>query len=102
MKKAITILLILIQASLVAQTTINGKVTDKKGEIIFGANVYLKGTYDGTSTNEKGEFSFITNEKGLQTLVISFISFEEYQKTADVTLLKNLQIKLLEDVNTLD
>jgi outer membrane cobalamin receptor len=34
--------------------------------------------------------------------VVSFISFETYIKTADVTLLKNLKIKLREDVNALN
>lgn len=91
-----------MQFSLIAQTTISGIVTDKKGTPIEGANVYLDGTYDGASTGMKGEFSFQTTEKGKQTLVVSFISFEPFFKTADVSLLKNLKIKLREDVNTLD
>ncbi len=90
------------QFSISAQTTISGRVTDAKNNPVFGANVYLDGTYDGTSTNEKGAFSFKTAEKNAQTLVISFVSFETYIKTADVSTLQNLQIKLRDDVNTLD
>lgn len=85
-----------------AQTTISGKVTDTKGEAIFGANVYLDGTYDGGSTDEEGKFTFTSSEKGTQTLIVSFISFEEFSITADINSFKELKIKLREDVNTLD
>ncbi len=102
MKKILFILSVFCSLSFVAQTTISGKVTDTKGEAIFGANVFLEGTYDGASTNEKGEFNFTTTEKGTLTLVVSFISYEEYRSSADVTTFKNLAIKLRDDVNTLD
>ena len=102
MKRILFFLFTICQLSVIAQTTISGKVTDSKNNAIFGANIYLDGTYDGASTNENGEFSFKTEEKGTQTLVISFVSFETYVKTADVSTLKNLTIKLRDDVNSLD
>ncbi len=102
MKRILFLLITISQISLFAQTTISGKVTDSKNIPIEGANVYLDGTYDGSSTNEKGEFSFLTSEKGNQTIVISYISFETFIKTANVTSLKNLKVKLREDVNSLD
>ena len=102
MKQLVFFIIVLFQFSLIAQTKISGKVTDKKGVPIIGANVYLDGTYDGASTNDKGEFSFITSEKGTQTLIVSFISYDSYAKIADVKTLKNLKIILREDVNTLD
>ncbi len=102
MKRILFLLLTISQISLFAQTTISGKVTDSKNIPIEGANVYLDGTYDGSSTNEKGEFSFLTSEKGNQTIVISYISFETFIKTANITSLKNLKVKLREDVNSLD
>ncbi|MFD1063531.1 TonB-dependent receptor domain-containing protein [Winogradskyella litorisediminis] len=85
-----------------AQTTISGKVTDAKGQIIAGANVYLDGTYDGATTMEDGKFSFTTDEVGTQTLMISFLSYETKSMILDVSLLNNLNIKLREDVNALD
>ena len=102
MKKIIFLVSLFFSLSLVSQTIVSGKVTDSKGEPILGANVYLDGTYDGTSTNEKGEFSFKSSEKGIQTLIVSFISFEEFKTTADISTFKKLTIKLREDVNTLD
>ena len=102
MKQLFLFFCITFQFSLIAQTNISGKVTDKKNNPIFGANIYLDGTYDGGSTNKKGEFSFETAEKAIQTLVISFISFETAVRTADVSTFNNLQIKLRDDVNALD
>ncbi|MFY9242785.1 MAG: TonB-dependent receptor [Polaribacter sp.] len=101
MKRILFLVFSIIQFSTIAQITISGKVTDSKSNPILGANVYLDGTYDGTSSNEIGEFSFKTSETGVHTLVVSFLSFETYIKTADVSSLKNLQIKLREDVNAL-
>lgn len=102
MKHLLLVVCFLTHTLLIAQTTIAGKVTDTKGNPIEGANIYLEGTYDGTSSDEKGNFSFITSEEGEQTLTVSFISFETYIKTAEVSTFKNLKIILREDVNTLD
>tara|TARA_R110002126_G_scaffold277560_5_gene423608 strand:- start:2108 stop:4264 length:2157 start_codon:yes stop_codon:yes gene_type:complete len=102
MKQILFLAFLITQFSILAQTTISGKVTDSKSNPILGASVYLDGTYDGTSTNKKGDFSFTTEEKGTQNLVISFVSFETYVKMADVSSLKNLKIKLRDDINALD
>jgi len=102
MKHILFLLFTIYQISLSAQTTISGKVTDKKNKPIYGANIYLEGTYDGGSTNKNGVFSFSTSEKETQTIVISFISFETYIKTANISTFKNLNIQLRDDVNALD
>lgn len=102
MKNLFFLIIIFFSLQVIAQQQINGIVTDAKGNPIFGANVYLDGTYDGSSTDEKGVFSFQSSEKGIQTLVISFISFEEKRITGNISTFKNIKIKLKEDVNTLD
>ena len=84
-----------------AQTTVSGTVTDAKKNPIEGANVYLEGTYDGASTDANGHFSFETEETGTQTLVISMLSFEPHYEVGDVSYFKNLQIKLVEAINSL-
>lgn len=86
----------------VSQNTISGIVTQTNGTPIVGANVYLEGTYDGVSTNEAGHFSFETVEEGVQTLSISYVSYEPYLFAASVTQMKDLKITLREDVNALD
>lgn len=84
------------------QTTISGTVNQSNGNPISGANVYLEGTYDGSSTDEKGNFSFQTTETGEQTLLVSYISFESFMLLTSVAEMNNLKIKLREDVNSLD
>lgn len=101
MKNILTIFLCLISFSTTAQV-ISGIVTDAKNNPITQANVYLEGTYDGTTTNENGEFSFKTSETGIQTLVVSYLSFETYRKLVDISQMKDLKIQLRTDVNSLD
>lgn len=85
-----------------AQSAVSGKVTDVKGNPIPGANVYIDGSYDGTSTDDSGNFSFTTTEKGRQTLVVSFLAYETAKIEIEVGQAQNQTIKLKESVNTLD
>lgn len=102
MKILLLFLFTLIQANIIAQETVSGKVIDNQGKPVIGANVYIKGTYDGTATNEEGIFTFETDVIGEQTLVASSISYEAFSKTAHITTFSNFIIKLKDDVNTLD
>lgn len=85
-----------------AQNEISGIVTDSKKIPIAGANVYLQGTYDGSTTDENGAFSFTTSESGTQTLVASFLSYETFTMVGDISFMASISITLKDDVNTLD
>lgn len=85
-----------------AQNTINGKVLDRNGEPIMGVNVYLEGTYDGASSDERGAFAFETGETGLQTLVVSILGYEPQYLADDVKNLTDLEIPLTEAMNELN
>ncbi|WP_299781778.1 TonB-dependent receptor [uncultured Formosa sp.] len=85
-----------------SQTLISGRIIDAKQNPIAGANVYLEGSYDGGTSDASGIFSFKTTETGTQVLIVSFISFETYRKAGDVYNFQDVEIKLREDVNTLD
>ena len=102
MRHFLTIVFLFNLTILFGQITISGIVTDQNGTPIISANVYLEGTYDGSTTNDDGQFSFTTTESGTKTLIISYVSFETYQLTVDVANMANLKIKMREDVNTLD
>jgi len=67
-----------------AQTKISGNVKDAKGQIVPGANIFLKDTYDGTSSDNNGNFSFTTAEKGEQILSVSFIGFENAERKVEL------------------
>lgn len=85
-----------------AQTSLSGKVTDNKGKPIEGANVFLEGAYDGTTTDANGDFSFSTPEKGEQVLVITYLSFETTRIPIVMESYEPKTVKLRESVNTLD
>lgn len=102
MKTLVTLITFLFSTFLFSQNTLTGKVTDQKGNPVPGANIYLDGTYDGGSSDEKGMFSFTTTTKGNQTLVVSFLAFETTKMMIDVTDFKDRIVKLRESVNTLD
>ncbi len=89
-------------ASLFAQTTISGIVTDVKGVPVLGANIFIEGTYDGATSSETGSFSFTTSATGMQTIVISYLSFQTFIKEGDIAEFSNLKIVMREDVNALD
>ncbi|MGB5227841.1 MAG: TonB-dependent receptor [Eudoraea sp.] len=83
------------------QTIISGSVTDKENNAITGANVYLEGTYDGSSTDSSGSFTFTTSESGSRALIVSMMGYETHMEVADVTFLSNQKIILNESVNSL-
>ena len=69
---------------LLGQTRISGIVKDEKGEVIPGANVFIRDTYDGVSSDFEGRFSFVTTETGAHALAATFVGYKEFQKTIEI------------------
>ncbi|MEM9142011.1 MAG: TonB-dependent receptor [Bacteroidota bacterium] len=101
MGKYIGVLLLFYGVMAFAQTPISGRVMDGHNNPIPGANVYLEGTYDGSSTDNKGFFQFTTSERGIQTLLVSMISYESAIQTGDVRYFNDLKLVLREAINQL-
>jgi hypothetical protein len=74
-----------------AQVKISGKLTDFKGKSIAGASVSILNSYDGTTTDSLGNFSFETTEKGGQILEASMSGYTTYNKKIQ---LENQSIQL--------
>ncbi len=69
-----------------AQTTrVSGTVTYNVIRPLAQATVSLDGTYDGAITNEKGEFSFDTDETGTFTLVAKLTGFVDVSLPVELT-----------------
>lgn len=96
------IALVLVSFSGFSQSIISGTVLDNKNKPIEGANIFIEGTYDGATSNEKGQFSFTTDAKGNQVLVTSYLTFETLKTTIVAEDFKEKTIKLRESVNSLD
>ena len=61
--------------------TVSGTVIDEMGEPIIGANILVKGTATGTTTDFDGHFSLEAGG-GQVTLVISYIGYKRLEVTA--------------------
>ena len=62
----LTKLLFLLIGFLSAQTdTYQGKIVDSEGEPLAGVQVFLKDSYNGTTTNVDGEFSISSGSLGI-------------------------------------
>lgn len=102
MKTIFTLLVLIVSTLGFSQVGISGKVVDEKGLPLEGANVFIEGTYDGTASDANGNFSFTTTATGTQVLKITFLTYENYSETIDVSTFKNKTIKMKESMNSLD
>ncbi|HTI91890.1 MAG TPA: TonB-dependent receptor [Puia sp.] len=85
--------------TLLAQQTVNGKVSDNVGTLLSGVSVVVKGSSRGTTTNARGEFSI--NAKPGDVLEISMVGFQTHsiKVSQDVV---SLDIKLQSRSGTID
>lgn len=61
--------------------TIKGKVKDRTGELLIGANVVIKETHLGCATNKDGEFTVRKLNPGTYTVEVSFVGYKKEVKT---------------------
>ena len=103
MKQFLTTLILALATvfQALAQTQIDGTVSDSQGPLV-GVNVFVSGTLDGSITDARGRFSFVTKRTGEITLRASILGYEEYSTTADASSLKNVDIRLREKAASLD
>ena len=102
MKIIYTLFLISFSLCSLAQNTVSGKILNQKGKPVTGANIYIDGTYDGASSDDKGMFSFSTSTTGAQKLVVSALTYETLTIPITAETAANLVLKIKESVNTLD
>ncbi len=103
LRQLIIIITLLLSFFVHAQTQLSGTVSDSKGRNIPGANVYLKDSYDGSSTNSEGAFRFSSTLEGSQTLVISAMGYHTHEQAVDCDQANiRLNIKLRETISQLN
>jgi hypothetical protein len=92
------LILLLFSAFLSAEAqkkhTISGYIKDEStGEYMPGANVYVRETKQGVSTNVYGFYS-LTLTEGKYTISVSFIGFQEFVQTIDLKADQRININL--------
>jgi len=101
MKKLFT-LLALLNFTVFSQTQLSGKITSKK-DVLIGASIMIKGTYDGGITNLEGKYSFTTKQTDSIYILVKSIGYET--KTIPFKITQNkveLDIQLKEKFNELN
>jgi len=71
-----------------SQVRLSGQVTDRNKLPLPGANVFIQNTYDGTTADSLGHFSFKTNQKGIQQLIVTFIGYQPFNHTINLDSIK--------------
>ena len=83
---------------LMLEIPVSGRITDVAGNPLPGANILVKGTSKGTSTNSEGRFNLQVKNSN-DVLIFSFVNFISQEiKVGNQT---NFEIKLLSDERTL-
>ncbi|GAB3969038.1 TonB-dependent receptor [Spirosoma terrae] len=105
LKSILSIGIIIIPFSLSAQNapvinaTVSGKVIDARTkEQLIGATVTIKGTTNGSTTDQSGEFKLLTGQKLPFAVVVSFVG---YQTKEVIINDNNAEIQLEEGANQL-
>lgn len=102
MKYILVAALTFIALNVNAQVVIKGKVTDKSGSPLIGANIIVKGTYDGTATDSIGNYSLkITSENPV--LIATYMGYINQEiQVIPTNGLAEINFKLKESANQLE
>jgi len=86
-----------------SQTLITGKVTAENDEAIIGANIFVEGTLNGTTSDAEGIFHFNADPVGHQTIIFRFVGYEEIKIPVNLkgdSIVLNAQMR--EAINKID
>ena len=98
-KFALTFILFLLTASVFAQKSVTGKVTDSGKRPVAGATIAVKGTNVATTSSTSGDFSIVL-PKGRTSLIVSYVGFED--QTIDVGSSSSVSVSLKETTSALN
>ena len=85
-------MLFIMAGSLMAQRTVVGKVTDASGDALPGATVLVKGTNDGTTTDDNGNYK-VDVPSNANTLVVSYTGFNTQEVVLGASNVVNVTMK---------
>lgn len=88
---------LVLSTHLISQNTVSGIISSESGEPLIGANVLVKGTTDGSTSEFDGSYELTTTESFPLTLVFSFTGYNttEMQINSSLT---NVNVQLDEGI----
>ena len=103
----ILFILLVLTSSLFAQSetrgTISGFVYDKStGEALIGANVFIEGTYFGSSTNRSGYYSLPKIPVGNYSLFCQYIGYTTFSDEIQITSNSSTKLNIYLEPTTIE
>ncbi len=98
MKHYFTFLSIIATLAVNAQVAIKGKLTDNKKNAIGGVSIAIEDSYDGSTTDSLGNYSFTTSEAGEKFLSATMSGYAPYKSKiiiAQESIIQNISLKEL-------
>lgn len=95
MKKLFFPFLLLFAVIANAQSKVGGLVTDENNDPVAFANILFKDSYEGTITDDNGNF-YLESDNTYDTLVVSFIGYEDLKIPLTQKVNYNMKIQLKE------
>ena len=98
MKVALVLMILFAGLAGRAQIKISGKLTDTKNKPLSGASITIKESYDGTTSDSLGNFSFTATETGereLNATMSGYSSFKTQLPVGNKDIIQNISIKEL-------
>ncbi len=97
------LLLISILFSFTINAQISGTVKDSKGEALPFVNIYVEGTYSGTTSNDDGVYVLNFPETGNHTIVFKYLGYKTLKKNVRIeTFPHYMDVSLTEEKVSLD
>ncbi len=84
MKCLLTLFTCLLSLFAAAQVTISGKVTDNKNLPIKGVSITIIDSYDGSTTDSLGNFTFSTTENGSKILNATMAGYSVFNSKIEI------------------
>ena len=82
--------------------SVSGKVLNEQSKPMTNANVFIKGTIDGATSDSLGNFSFTTSQKGEITVCARMLGYAEFTVQVSEKKSTTLVLKMRPDNITLD
>ncbi|MEL7376389.1 MAG: TonB-dependent receptor [Bacteroidota bacterium] len=104
MRHLLLIILVAFSVTGRAQTEVTGLVSDRTGEPILGASIFIVGTYDGGISEADGSFSFQTyagRDEEVE-ISVSYLGYTTVTIKAPVDQLRDLRIELRETITSMN
>lgn len=78
------LLFLVISTCVKAQVNISGKTTDSHNKALPGISISIQNSYDGTTSDSLGNYSFTTSEKGVHILQGSSSGYKSFDQNINI------------------